>query len=150
MSHAPALPSSSAHPVATVGALAVGPSGRALFIRSHKWSNLWGVPGGKIAYGEPFKTALCREYLEETGLNLHDIRVGPLQEAVDSPEFFRPAHFILLNFIARAHNETVRLNNEAQAYAWLEPERALAYPLNSPTRTLVAYYLKHRHTTEAV
>lgn len=138
------------YPRVTVGALVVGPSGRVLIIRTHKWRDLWGVPGGKIEYGETIKEALCREYEEETGLHLHDIRMGPVQEAVNSPEFHKPAHFILLNFIVHTHDETVQLNDEAQAYAWLEPERALTYPLNTPTRSLIEFYLEHRHTTEAL
>lgn len=146
----PSLPSSPRYPLATVGALVVGPSGRILIIRTHKWGARWGVPGGKIEYGESIKEALCREYREETGLHLYDIRMGPLQEALNSPEFHELTHFILLNFIARTHDETVHLNDEAQAYAWLEAEQALSYPLNTPTRSLIEYYLEHGHTTEAL
>jgi ADP-ribose pyrophosphatase YjhB (NUDIX family) len=39
---APPLPP---RPLATVGALVVGPSGRILLIRTHKWRDSWGVPG---------------------------------------------------------------------------------------------------------
>ena len=131
------------HPLATVGALIVGPSERVLLIQTHKWRGKWGVPGGKIEYGETVRRALEREFLEETGLTLTDIYWGPVQEAVESPEFYKSAHFILLNFVARTEREEVTLNEEAQAYTWVSPERALRYDLNAPTRRLVAFYLEH-------
>lgn len=137
-------------PLATVGALVIGPSARGLFVRTRKWRGLWGVPGGKIDYGETMRQALARELLEETGLHLHGLSWGPVQEAVLSPEFHEPAHFILLNFIAHAASEEVRLNREAEAYAWLEPTRALAYPLNAPTRRLVRFYLERKDHLEAL
>jgi len=143
MPYALRVPPEALYPLATVGALAVGPSGRVLLIRTHKWRDTWGVPGGKIHYGETLKEALRREFLEETRLNLTRIHWGPVQEAVRSPEFYRDAHFILLNFIARTEDETVTLNDEAQAHVWVTPEEALTYPLNTPTRALVDFYLAH-------
>ena len=38
-------------------------------IRTHKWSNLWGIPGGKVKWGEPAADALRREIKEETNLD---------------------------------------------------------------------------------
>lgn len=127
-------------PIATVGALVMSQRERLLFIRTHKWRNTWGVPGGKIEYGESMHDALVREFREETGLTIHDIRVGPVQEAIESEEFHRPAHFILLNFLARSSSEHVRLNDEAQAYAWLTAKEAATLDLNSYTRRLLAFF----------
>lgn len=132
-----------ARPLATVGALVVGPSGRVLLVRTHKWRERWGVPGGKIEYGETVADAVRRELREETGLELEDIHWAPVQEAVESPEFHRPAHFVLLNFVAHSTNEDVHLNEEAQAYAWVTPEEALTMELNRPTVVLVRHFLEH-------
>ena len=134
-------------PLATVGALVVGPSGRVLLIRTHKWRDRWGVPGGKIEYGETMAAAVRREVREETALELDDIRWAPVQEAVESGAFHRPAHFVLLNFVARSASEVVRLNDEAQAYAWVEPEEALSMDLNPPTAVLMRHYLEHGFDT---
>lgn len=137
-------------PLATVGVLVVGPSGRVLLIRTHKWNDRWGVPGGKIAYGERMADAARRELREETGLVIRELRWGPVQEAVESPEFHRLAHFVLLNYVARSDSEAVTLNEEAQRHAWVTPEEALRMDLNSYTRVLVQYYLRHGFTTPAV
>lgn len=135
-------------PLATVGALVVSPAGKLLFVKTHKWKGSWGVPGGKIDYGESLQAALKREFLEETGLTLHDIHWGPVQEAVDSEEFYRPAHFILLNFIARSDGEEVTLNEEAEAFAWVEVGAADDYDLNTPTQRLLEFYRQHGFGTE--
>lgn len=127
-------------PLATVGALAVGPSGRVLLVRTHKWRDSWGVPGGKIDYGESMCAALRREFREETGLEVRDIRWAPVQEAVESDAFHRPAHFLLLNFVARTDREDVVLNDEAQEYAWVEVDDALRMDLNAFTRPLVEFF----------
>ncbi len=132
------------YPLATVGALVVGPSKRVLIVKTHKWRGKWGVPGGKIDYGETMRRALKREFLEETDLTLSEIYWGPVQEAVQSSEFCKSAHFILLNFIAVSEREEVTLNEEAEAYTWVSPERALTYDLNAPTRKLIEFYLQHR------
>ncbi len=137
-------------PQVTVGVLIKGPTGRVLLVRTHKWRGAWGVPGGKIEYGERLGEALRREVHEETGLTIADIRWAPVQEAVDSPEFFRPAHFVLLNFVAASTAEDVTLNEEAEAHAWVTPEEALRMPLNTPTRVLVRHYLDHGFASAAL
>ena len=39
-------------------------------------SGTWAVPGGHLEFGESFEEAARREILEETGLNIRNIRVG--------------------------------------------------------------------------
>jgi phosphoglycolate phosphatase len=124
-------------PVATVGALIYDEAGEVLMLRTHKWSGKWGIPGGKIRRGEPSVDALRREVLEETGLTIDDIRFVIPQDSIDSPEFMRPEHFILLNYTARALNREVILNDEAEEFRWLTPTAALALDLNHPTRVLL-------------
>jgi ADP-ribose pyrophosphatase YjhB (NUDIX family) len=131
------------YPLVTVGALIEGPSGRLLFIRTHKWGDRWGVPGGKVDWGESLLEAVHREVREETGLEVEDVRWAPVQEAVLHPEFHRPAHFVLVNVLARSRGERVTLNDEAQAFTWCTADEAERLELNEPTRRLVAYHRAH-------
>ena len=131
-------------PIPTVAALAVGPSGRVLVVRTAKWRGLWGVPGGKIEYGEAMEAALLREFREEVGLSLFDLRFALLQEMIEDPAFYKPAHFILINYFARTEAEAVRPNEEILEWAWVTPEEALGYPLNVYTERLVRAYQKER------
>ena len=129
-------------PIATVGALIHDGNGHVLMVRTHKWGDRWGIPGGKIERGESSTDALQREILEETGLALREIRFALVQDCIDSPEFMRPEHFLLLNYVAQATSTAVRLNDEAEEFRWLAPADALALHLNQPTRFLLMEVLE--------
>ncbi|SEJ75089.1 ADP-ribose pyrophosphatase YjhB, NUDIX family [Deinococcus reticulitermitis] len=124
-------------PVVCVGALVWGPSGRVLLVRSTKWGGRWGVPGGKVDWGETLADAVQRELHEETGLRLRGLRQAQMQEAVLSPEFHKPAHLLLVDFFAHTDSEAVTPNEEIAEWSWTELAQAQAYPLNSYTRTLI-------------
>jgi phosphoglycolate phosphatase-like HAD superfamily hydrolase/ADP-ribose pyrophosphatase YjhB (NUDIX family) len=125
-------------PTVTVGSLIYDSSGRVLMIRTQKWSNLWGIPGGKIKYGEESVDALRREIKEETNLDIDDIRFVLVQDCVGSKEFYRDAHFVLLNYTCcRSGVEEVKLNDEAQDFKWVSIAEALRMELNLPTRKLL-------------
>jgi phosphoglycolate phosphatase len=135
---APVEPGQKRHPIPTVGALVFNESGKMLLVRTNKWSNLWGIPGGKIDWGEASEDALRRELLEETGLRVTDIRFVVVQDAIHPPEFYKDAHFLLLNYTCRAEgSQEVRLNAEAQEFRWVDAAEAWQLPLNTPTRVLL-------------
>jgi 16S rRNA (cytidine1402-2'-O)-methyltransferase len=126
------------HPIATVGALIFNSAGQVLMIRTHKWSNLWGIPGGKPKFGETSEDALRREVKEETNLEIDAIRFVLAQDCIHSSEFYRDAHFVLLNYTCReVGSNPLQLNDEAEEFQWTSPDAALQLPLNQPTRTLV-------------
>lgn len=126
-------------PVATVGALIFNARGETLMIRTHKWSNKWGIPGGKIKWGETSEAALRREVLEETGLKISGIRFILAQDCIHSKEFYKDAHFVLLNYTARCAGKTPRvvLNDEGREYRWLPLAAAKKLKLNRPTKILI-------------
>lgn len=130
-------------PIATVGAVIFDSRDRALMIRTHKWSNLWGIPGGKIKSGERSEDALRRELKEETNLEVEEIRFVLAQDCINSKEFYRPAHFILLNYTCRARGAAeVRLNDEAEEFQWLSLENCFSLELNTPTRILLEQVMR--------
>ena len=125
-------------PVVTVGALIFDPEGKALMIRTHKWSNLWGIPGGKVKWGETCLEALRREIKEETNLEIQEVGFVLVQDCLHSKEFYRDAHFVLLNYTCQCVGEPrVCLNDEAREFRWVTLDEALEMPINQPTRTLL-------------
>jgi phosphoglycolate phosphatase len=127
-------------PLATVGALIFNHQNEALMIRTHKWSGKWGIPGGKIKRGESSLAALRRELLEETALKVKDVEFVLVQDCINSEEFYRPAHFVLLNYICRcvAKRPAVVLNDEGREFQWLTLKDAKKLKLNQPTKILIA------------
>ena len=128
-------------PLTTVGALVVNPQGQVLIVKTTKWRGTWGIPGGKVEWGETLEEALLREFREEVGLELQQVRFALLQEAVQDPQFIRDAHFILVNYYAFSASETIIPNEEIVEWAWVTPEQAISYPLNSYTRLLIQDYM---------
>jgi len=139
----PEAPELNGLPIVTVGALIFNAAGQALMIRTPKWSHLWGIPGGKIKFGERSVEALRREINEETSLEIEDIKFVFVQDCIHSKEFYRDAHFVLLNYTCRCVGEPrVQLNDEAQEFRWVSVADALAMELNQPTRILIETALK--------
>lgn len=125
-------------PLVTVGALIFNDADEVLMVQTHKWSNLWGIPGGKVKWGEPSEEALHREIREETAMAVTNVRFELVQDCIHSREFYRDAHFILLNYTCRVEGAAqVTLNDEAQHFRWLSLRASLDLPLNQPTRVLV-------------
>ena len=134
-------------PLATVGALVTNPQGKVLVVRTCKWRGSWGVPGGKVEWGETLEAALLREFREEVGLELSQVQFALLQEAVTDPQFHRSAHFVLINYFASSSCSAVTPNHEIEAWLWLTPAEALLLPLNSFTRVLVRLYIDQGRET---
>jgi phosphoglycolate phosphatase len=133
-------------PLATVGALIFNSKGEVLMIRTHKWSDLWGIPGGKIKFGETSEAALRREILEETNLKISDIQFTLVQDCIHSKEFYRDAHFVLLNYTARCVNKSpnVKLNDEGREFRWVKLGETKKLKLNKPTKILIQAVLKNQ------
>ena len=125
-------------PVVTVGGAVFNDAGKVLLIRTQKWSHKWGIPGGKIKRGESAEAALVRELKEETGLDVESVQFVQVQDCLEPEEFYRSAHFVLLNYRCRVRGLVdVVVNEEGEAFRWVDLSSATDLELNSPTRRLL-------------
>jgi len=130
------------YPIPAVAALIAAPDQRVLLVRTVKWSGLWGVPGGKVNYGETLEAALRREMLEEVGLELQNIRFAFNAELIEDEDFHKPMHFVSAEYLARSSHNKVVTNNEIETFAWVTLREALEYRVNRYTRVLIEYALE--------
>lgn len=61
------------HPITGTSIIPILPDGRIVLIRRRD-DGLWALPGGMVDWGEDIPSTVCRELVEETGLELIKIR----------------------------------------------------------------------------
>lgn len=121
--------------IATVGGIVLDDRDRILLVRTRKWSNTFGIPGGKIDYGETMQAAYEREMKEETGLDVVDTKWLMVQDCIESPEFERKRHFLLINYVSRCVDAgKLTPNYELEEARFVTHDEAMALNLNEPTR----------------
>lgn len=135
-------------PEPTVGILIFNPRGELLLVRSHKWHGKYVVPGGHVELGESAAEAARREAKEETGLDIHEVQFLTWQECIYDEAFWKPRHFIFLDFTAKAESLAVTLNDEAETSLWVDPQKALV-DLDVDPYTIVSIqeYLDRRESS---
>ncbi len=130
-------------PKPATGIMIYNDEGKIFLAKSHKWSNLWIVPGGHLEYGEKLFENVKREAKEETGLNVADIEFVQIQESLFSKEFYKSCHMVFFNFCCKAASKKVTLNEELDEFTWIFPEQALKkLKLNSATRQFIKKFIE--------
>lgn len=125
------------YPEPTVGAIIFNPDNKILLCKSHKWNNKYVIPGGHIELGEKMEEALKREILEETGLEIYDIKLISLKESAFSGTFHQGKHFIFIDYICKTDSYEVTLNDEAEEYEWVDLREIDNYELGGFVKSLL-------------
>jgi nucleoside triphosphatase len=82
------------YPEPIAGAFIFNIKGELFLMKSHKWSDMYVIPGGHIELGETIHDALKREAKEETGLNIYDPKFICFWEFIEGKEFHKKKHMI--------------------------------------------------------
>jgi 8-oxo-dGTP diphosphatase len=98
-------------------------------------SGTWAAPGGKLEFGESIEQCARRELLEETGLEIGPIEVGPYTNDVFVIE---QKHFVTLLVVARSTigSPTNREPNKCEGWHWFRWTE-LPKPMFKPLENLV-------------
>ena len=95
----------------------------------------WEFPGGKVESEEIPRLALCREVLEELGMELEPDALNPAGYA-DEPAADGHTSLVLLLYTCSAwHGEPTA--REGQAWGWFTPDEAAALDLPPMDRALL-------------
>jgi ADP-ribose pyrophosphatase YjhB (NUDIX family) len=90
---------------------------------------LWTLPGGRVEVGETLVTAVKREVLEETALNIDVIGLAGYRESILAQAVGdRGRHFVILPFAARWISGEVRLNDELDDSRWMTIDAVAGLP----------------------
>jgi nucleoside triphosphatase len=129
-------------PEPTVGILIFNPHGELFLMKTHKWHGKYGVPGGHIELGETASETARREAKEETSLEIYDVKFLCWQECIYDEQFWKPRHFIFMDFTARMNEGEVVLNDEAEEFIWMSSQKALdELDIDSYTAVSIRAYL---------
>ncbi len=135
-------------PEPTVGICIFNSKDELLLTKTHKWRGKYGVPGGHIELGESAINAARREAKEETGLDIRNVEYLCWQECVYDEQFWKPRHFIFIDFIAKMDHGEVVLNDEAEEFIWIDPQKALEeLDVDFYTAVSIRTYLSRIETT---
>ena len=118
------------YPEPTVGALIFNQENQLLIVKTHKWHGNYTIPGGHVEMGERLEDALKREIWEETGLKLIKADYLCYQEFIYDECFWEKRHFIFFDFVCRVEPGIIKLNEEAQTYAWVDLNEINKYPVD--------------------
>lgn len=81
-----------------------------------KFSNTWGLVGGKVEPGETVLEGLTREIKEELGGEIKGARVVPIEQYTSDKK-----NFVYHTFLIKVEEEFVpELNNEHKGYCWVK------------------------------
>ena len=129
-------------PEPTVGILIFNPRGEMFLMKTHKWHGKYSVPGGHIELGESAVEAARRETKEETNLEIRNVEFLCWQECIYDEQFWKPRHFIFLDYTAKVDNVEVILNDEGEDFIWIDPQKALEeLDIDSYTAVSIRNYL---------
>ena len=126
-----------ARPEVGCGAAIFDDSGRLLLIQrlTEPEAGAWGLPGGKIDFGEPARETAGREIAEELGIEIEVGKLACISEIIDAGD---GRHWVSPIFFARLVSGEPRLMEPGKhgGFGWFSLD-ALPPSITTPTKALL-------------
>ncbi|MFZ6015476.1 MAG: NUDIX domain-containing protein [Patescibacteria group bacterium] len=105
-----------------VGIFCLDNEGRICLVRSKKMSHCLTIPGGHLEFGESLEKCAMREFLEETGTALTNVRFASISENI-TPDL----HYIYHNYIGHTSKpqSSPTDTDEITEVVWMPLEEAV-------------------------
>ena len=88
----------------------------------------WSIPGGLVELGETTREAVCREIVEECGLEIELVDVcGVLDRVVCDADGRVRYHWVLVDYLAVARGGTLRAGDDAADARWVRIDDVETY-----------------------
>ena len=134
-------------PIVGVGAVILDGE-RVLLVRrgNEPLKGEWSLPGGGVEVGETLETAIAREVLEETGL---EVDVGPMIDVLDrisvDPDGRVRYHYVLIDFVCRPTGGTLCCATDAADATWAPVAELPRFALADATLAMIVKALARQN-----
>lgn len=88
--------------------------------KSKSYPEMWALPGGKLNDGEDIIDCIKREAKEEAGLDIDVfVPIDVFSKTIEGE------HYVSIVYLSNHKAGEVKLNNENQAFKWVDPKKAI-------------------------
>ena len=98
----------------------------------------WSLPGGILESGEKLAEGICREVLEETGLEVEPLGIFEIFERIMRDADGRPEyHYVLVDYTCRVTGGKLGAATDVSDAAWVSRQNLSRYRLTEGTLAVV-------------
>ena len=99
---------------------------------------LWSLPGGLLELGEKLDSAIRREVMEETGLEVEPLSVFEIFERIIPDTEGKPEyHYVLIDYLCRVVGGHLQAASDVSQAAWVPQHKLSEYRLTEGTRAVI-------------
>jgi 8-oxo-dGTP diphosphatase len=113
------------HPLLGIGAIIFEDQDRILMVEraGNPLKGYWSLPGGLVETGETLETAVKREILEETGLQVEPQQMFELFERImHDAQGQAEYHYVLLDYLCKVVGGTLQAGDDVSRAEWVRRE----------------------------